>query len=171
MQYEVEVAGRVRQVAVHRAGNTFDVTVDGHSWRVNAARVGTEAMSLVVSSPQRPGARSYDVGFATDTATGLLYVRIGTTQVPVTLNGRRRRRDEAGQAGAGPQRLVAPMPGKIVRVSVTPGEAVRARQTIVVIEAMKMENELKAGRDGTVAELHAREGASVDAGALLVVIQ
>ena len=63
------------------------------------------------------------------------------------------------------------MPGKIVRVSVTPGEAVRARQTIVVIEAMKMENELKAGRDGTVAELHAREGASVDAGALLVVIQ
>ena len=63
------------------------------------------------------------------------------------------------------------MPGKIVRVSVAPGEAVRARQTLVVIEAMKMENELKAGRDGTVGELHAREGASVDAGALLVVIQ
>jgi biotin carboxyl carrier protein len=124
-------------------------------------------MSLVVDS----GARSYDVGFAADAATGLLHVRVGTTQVPVSLNGRRRRHDDAGHAGAGPQRIVAPMPGKIVRVSVAPGEAVVARQTIVVIEAMKMENELKAGRDGTVGELHAREGASVDAGALLVVIQ
>jgi biotin carboxyl carrier protein len=167
VQYEVDVAGRVRQVTVRRAGNAFDVRVDGRSWRVNAAHAGAHGMSLVVE----PGAASYDVGFASDTATGLLYVRVGTTQVPVALNGRRRRRDEAGQAGAGPQRLVAPMPGKIVRVSVKPGEAVRARQTIVVIEAMKMENELKAARDGTVAELHAREGASVDAGALLVVIQ
>jgi biotin carboxyl carrier protein len=167
VQYEVEVDGRVRQVAVHRAGGTFDVTVDGRSWRVDAAYAGTHTMSLVVE----PGAASYDVGFANDPATGLLYVRIGTTQVPVTLNGRRRRRDEAGQAGTGPQRIVAPMPGKIVRLCVAPGEAVRARQTIVVIEAMKMENELKAGRDGTVGELHAREGASVDAGALLVVIQ
>ena len=167
MQYEVEVDGRVRRVAVHRAGGMFDVTVDGRSWRVDAAHVGTHTMSLLVE----PGGESYDVGFAHDTATGLLYVRIGTTQVPLTLNGRRRRRDETGHAGAGPQRLVAPMPGKIVRVSVAPGEAVRARQTIVVIEAMKMENELKAARDGTVAEVHAREGASVDAGALLVVIQ
>ena len=124
-------------------------------------------MSLVIDA----GAASYDIGFAHDAATGLLYVRVGTTQIPVALNGRRRRHDDAGHAGTGPQRIVAPMPGKIVRVGVKPGEAVRARQTIVVIEAMKMENELKAGRDGTVGELHAREGASVDAGALLVVIQ
>ena len=167
MQYEVEVNGRVRQVAVHRTGNAFDVTVDGRSWRVDAAHVDTGAMSLVVE----PGALSYDIGFATDAATNLLYVRVGTTQVPVSLNGRRRVHDDAGHAGAGPQRIVAPMPGKIVRVGVKPGDAVRARQTVVVIEAMKMENELKTGRDGTVAELHAQEGASVEAGALLVVIQ
>ena len=171
MQYEVEVAGRVCQVAVHRTGNTFDVTLDGRLWRVDAAHAGTDAMSIVVVAPGGSSAESHDVGFATDPATSLLYVRVGTTQVPVTLNGRRRRRDEAGQAGAGPQRLVAPMPGKIVRVCVAPGEAVRARQTVVVIEAMKMENELRAGRDGTVGELRAREGASVEAGELLVVIQ
>jgi biotin carboxyl carrier protein len=90
----------------------------------------------------------------------------------VTLNAGRRRRehDESGH-GSGPQRLVAPMPGKIVRVGVTPGESVRARQTVVVIEAMKMENELRSGRDGTVDELHAREGALVEAGELLVVIR
>jgi len=167
VHYEVEVNGRTRQVDVHRVGNTFDVTVDSRSWRVDAAHVDTRTMSLVVD----PGAHSYDVGFASDAATNLLYVRIGTTQIPVSLNGRRRRHDEGGHAGAGPQRILAPMPGKIARVSVKPGEAVRARQTVVVIEAMKMENELKAARDGVVGELNAREGESVEAGALLVVIQ
>ncbi len=63
----------------------------------------------------------------------------------MAFNGRRRVRPDDGDHGAsGPQRLVAPMPGKIVRVAVKPGEAVRARQTVVVIEAMKMENELRA---------------------------
>jgi biotin carboxyl carrier protein len=63
------------------------------------------------------------------------------------------------------------MPGKVVRVLVKAGDAVRARQPVVVVEAMKMENELRADRDGTVTEIHAREGTSVDAGALLIVIQ
>jgi len=51
------------------------------------------------------------------------------------------------------------------------GDAVRARQPLVVVEAMKMENELRASHDGTVAEVHVHEGMSVDAGALLLVIQ
>jgi biotin carboxyl carrier protein len=62
------------------------------------------------------------------------------------------------------------MPGKVVRVLVRPGDTVRARQPLVVVEAMKMENELRAPRDGTVSDVTAREGASVEAGALLVVL-
>jgi len=56
-------------------------------------------------------------------------------------------------------------------VLVRSGDTVVARQPLVVVEAMKMENELRAGRDGAVTEVHAREGESVDRGALLVVIQ
>jgi biotin carboxyl carrier protein len=63
------------------------------------------------------------------------------------------------------------MPGKIVRVLVSTGETVQARQPLVVVEAMKMENELRAARTGTVAEIHVKEGASVDAGALLIEIR
>jgi biotin carboxyl carrier protein len=98
---------------------------------------------------------------------------VGGVTCAVGLNaGRRRgRQDDRDHGGSGPQRIAAPMPGKIVRVPVTEGEAIRARQTVVVIEAMKMENELRAGRDGTVDELHAREGALVEAGELLVVIR
>jgi biotin carboxyl carrier protein len=56
-------------------------------------------------------------------------------------------------------------------VLVKAGDRVSARQPAVVVEAMKMENELRASREGTVAEIHVREGMSVDAGALLIVIQ
>jgi biotin carboxyl carrier protein len=63
------------------------------------------------------------------------------------------------------------MPGKIVRVLVREGDQVRAHQPVVVVEAMKMENELRAERDGTVAEILVAEGRTVDSGALLVVIQ
>jgi biotin carboxyl carrier protein len=62
------------------------------------------------------------------------------------------------------------MSGKVVRVLVQPGEGVRARQPLVVIEAMKMENELSATHDGTVADIKVRDGQSVDAGTLLIVI-
>jgi biotin carboxyl carrier protein len=100
-------------------------------------------------------------------------VHIGGVPVAVSVNGRRHwsRKDEGAAGGTGPQQITAPMPGKIVRVLVAAGDVVAARQPLVVVEAMKMENELRAGRAGTIAEVHAREGASVDAGALLLVIQ
>jgi acetyl/propionyl-CoA carboxylase alpha subunit len=96
--------------------------------------------------------------------------RLARCRLRVTVNGRRRT-GSPGPAVAGPQRIVAPMPGKIVRVFVGPGDAVTARQPLVVVEAMKMENELRANRDGTVAEVHVHEGLSVEAGAPLIVIQ
>jgi biotin carboxyl carrier protein len=115
---------------------------------------------------------SFDVTVAGDAAAGQLAVHVGSCVVPVALNGRRRsgRKEEGGHSGSGPQRLLAPMPGKVVRVLVNKGDSVRARQPIVVIEAMKMENELRAGRDGVVLELPAASGQSVEAGMLLAVV-
>src|SRR5437763_14151214 len=111
----------MRQVTVHRAGAAFDVSVDGRTWRVDAARIDAKSMSLVV----HPGAASYDVGVATDAATGLLSVRVGPVHVPVALNGRRTR-DVGRETAAGPQRITAPMPGQILLVPAPGGEAVHA---------------------------------------------
>src|SRR5207253_6382844 len=104
-------------------------------------------------TPDTATAASHTVTFATDPATGRLVVGVGAAAIPVSLNGRRRtgRNDETAR-GAGPQRIVAPMPGKIVKVLVNKGDPVRARQPLVVIEAMKMENELRAVGAGAVAE-------------------
>jgi len=167
VQYEVEVGGRRLQVVVTRSGDGFAVSVDGRTRQVDAARIDAHTLSLVVDSVW-----SNEVSIAADPASGQLGVHVAGTPIAVTLNGRRRwgRKDE-GVTASGPQRLSAPMPGKVVRVLVGAGDRVTARQPVVVVEAMKMENELRASRDGTVAEIHVREGMSVDAGALLLVIQ
>jgi biotin carboxyl carrier protein len=171
MLYEIEIRGRTRQVVVTRMGDGFALTVDGRPFQVDVVRIDAYTLSLLVDNMC-----SHEVVLTRDSAspaTSQLTVRVGTTPVVVGLNGRRRaaRRDAGAGAGPGPQRVVAPMPGKVLRVAVTAGDIVRAGQPLVVVEAMKMENELRAGRDGTITNIHAREGMSVEAGALLVVIQ
>jgi biotin carboxyl carrier protein len=197
VHYEIEINGRLRQVTVHRVDGQFVVTLDGREWKVDAARVDSQTWSLLIggevpptpSSSDTPDLKvgptyggsaevetptaSYEVTLTPDGSSGGLIARVGDTSLAVAVNSRRRwgRKDESPQAGSGgPERLIAPMPGKIVRVLVKTGEAVRARQPVVVIEAMKMENELRASADGTVAEMHVRDGQSVDAGSLLAVI-
>jgi biotin carboxyl carrier protein len=191
MPYAFELNGRKREVAVlSRDGDTFAVTVDGGPpVRVDVKRVDSHSFSLIVGEPGRPdadtaasegkepatagGGSSHDVTLAADAVRSELIVHVGTVPVVLALDARRRpRRAEAGAAaGSRPERLVSPMSGRVVRVLVGVGHSVRARQPLVVVEAMKMENELRAARDGTVAEVRVREGMSVDAGSLLVVIQ
>ncbi|HEY5675844.1 MAG TPA: biotin/lipoyl-containing protein, partial [Myxococcales bacterium] len=70
----------------------------------------------------------------------------------------------------GKQVISAPMPGKVVKVLVKVGDEVKDGQGLVVVEAMKMENELKSPKAGKVTELHAVEGAAVESGAKLAVV-
>ena len=166
MKHEIEVGGRIVHVTVTRTGATFAITVDGHTRQINAARIDAHTLSLIVD-----GACPKEAVVTPD-AAGQLVAIVDGTPIAVAVNGRQRRpRHQAAPASAGPQKVTAPMPGKIVRVLVAAGDAVRARQPVAVIEAMKMENELRAGRDGTVAEVLGRQGDSVEAGALLLVIQ
>ena len=72
---------------------------------------------------------------------------------------------------AGPVTVKSPMPGRVVKILVRAGERVPAGQALVVVEAMKMENELRAPRAGTVREIRAAEGAAVEAGQDLVVLE
>ncbi|MGB6945694.1 MAG: biotin/lipoyl-containing protein [Bryobacteraceae bacterium] len=73
--------------------------------------------------------------------------------------------------GSGRQNVAAPMPGKVVRVLVGVGDSVEAEQGLVVVEAMKMQNEMKASRPGRVVEIRARAGETVGAGDTLVVLE
>jgi biotin carboxyl carrier protein len=84
---------------------------------------------------------------------------------------RRWSRQAAGRGAGGIQTVFAPMPGKVVRVLVAPGDVVEPGQGLMVVEAMKMQNEMKASRAGRVRSLPVREGATVAAGDVLATIE
>jgi biotin carboxyl carrier protein len=150
------------------------VTLDGRTHVVDARRVSDTALSLLVQNGKGDlPVQSVDAAFAAQAAPGDFEVHLAGRAIAVQVRqaGEFGRQNKAGAGhGSGPQRVVAPMPGKIVRVLVKAGDTVTARQGLVVVEAMKMENELRAARDGRVRELSVSEGQSVDAGAVLVVV-
>jgi len=187
MIFEVAIGARIRTVTVVRKGRMLHVDVDGRAHVVDAARVGDAGLSLLVQ-PAGDGLpmRSVDAAFAPSTrcarsgqaalpAAGDFDVHFDGRTIPVQVRHPgsfgRQKKGGAGGTGSGPQRVTAPMPGKIVRVLVTAGDEVKARQGLVVVEAMKMENELRAARDGRVREVPAAEGQSVEAGAVLVIVE
>ncbi len=100
------------------------------------------------------------------------YVDVGGRHYRVEVNDpRERRRSVRASDAGGRQNLAAAMPGKVVRVLVSVGDTVEAGQGLVVVEAMKMQNEMKAQRAGQVVQLNAREGATVAAGEILAAIE
>ena len=131
--------------------------------------------TAVVETPE-PGVysvlmdgRSYDA-YVDETPTGLVVSLQGFHFEIAVRDPRRWSRKAGGAGGEGVQTIASPMPGKVVRVLVAAGDVVEAGQGVVVVEAMKMQNEMKAPRAGTVLSLPAREGATVTAGEALATI-
>jgi biotin carboxyl carrier protein len=179
----VTVGARTRAVDVSRNRDKFLVSIDGHhhavdvkvingvwSMLVGPAEAGPHDSDYVGAGFSRP-TRSYEVAFS-QSAEGALIVHVDGVPVEVSINRMRRTGATAvsDTADEGPQRVTAPMPGKIVKLLVKPGDRVQPRQGVVVVEAMKMENELRARAAGTVSEVRVTEGASVEAGAILVIL-
>ena len=175
MKFEYVIADRLRTVEVHRETTGFRVVLDGRVHLVDAMRVAGDAWSLLIrdadNSEARP--RSVEAVVTPQSTSGSIDVHVSGYHVQVhQRNGHgRRTRDGSSASGAGPQRIVAPMPGKVVRVLVKPGDEVKTRQGLVVVEAIKMENELRAARDGRVREIFVSEGQSVEAGTALVTVE
>ena len=95
----------------------------------------------------------------------------GRTLVVEAFDPRELRARKIAGAGKGRLDIAAPMPGKVVRLLVSPGDSVEAGQGLVVVEAMKMQNEMKSPRSGRVAEIKTKVDATVKAGEVLLVIE
>lgn len=172
MQLQIDVNGRLRSVDVRQEGGVYRVAIDGVERVVDAAAIDGSTFSLIFVED---GRASREAGLS---PTGLpgetaVHMAAGVTPVRVLTGAARRFGRGAGpaQSAAGTRQVLAPMPGKVVRVLVKVGDEVKARQGLVVVEAMKMENELRSPKDGRVSDVHVAEGASVEAGRLLVVVE
>jgi biotin carboxyl carrier protein len=177
---------------LRRRGSTWEVSLDGRILNVDVTASGGR-WSMLIAAPPPDGFRPSPVGFGG--AGGEASVERPARSYEVTVERRsngerivyvdglavtvsvvdprehlvRRRGSTSGDAG--PRSVVSPMPGRIVKVLVREGEAVTAQQGLVVVEAMKMENELRAPRAGTVSAVKIVEGMSVERGAELIVME
>ena len=162
----------------------FDLTIDGKSSQIEILGARPACRFVFDGGPERaadvevpePGVysllmegRSYEARVE-ETPNCLVVVIDGFRFEVDVRDPRRLARRHDGRGAEGVQSISAPMPGKVVRVLVALGDAVEAGQGIVVVEAMKMQNEMKARNPGTVLTLSAREGATVAAGDILATV-
>jgi biotin carboxyl carrier protein len=170
MTFEIEVNGRTRSVSIEHAGRDgrFRVSVDGAVVLVEAQRIGAFGLSLLFPDDSHQSAR---LAIVPGAGHGELLAYLAGRTAGVAVNaGRTGRAAADGGVAHGEQRIAAPMPGRVVRVLVSAGDTVEARQAVVVVEAMKMENELRSPKAGRVKEVAVAAGASVEAGRVLVII-
>src|SRR5271169_6963918 len=145
MTYDVVVDGKTHHLELSRGDTTWHCKVDDQEIEVDAALTARDVMSVLV------GGKAYEIK-RERSLQGDLHLVIGSARYAVDVQDPRslRTRRAAGGAEAGPQKVTAPMPGKIVRIMVNEKDEVKAGQGIIVMEAMKMQNELKSPKDGKV---------------------
>ncbi len=172
MTYDVTIDDEAFRVELERQENgRWRCQVNGRAVEVDAALPERDVLSLIVGGRaceverERPGSGRGDAAELQLVIRGRRYA--AAVRDPRALRSRRART----AADDGPRPLAAPMPGKVVRVLAPAGTRVAAGQGIVVIEAMKMQNELKSPKAGVVQKLLVTEGAAVNAGDVLAVVE
>ncbi len=169
MHYAAIVEGQEHEVEIIEVSpGSYEIAMDGKKLSIDVRSVGPTTMSFLLNN------HAYNIEFEKNPeGGGNLLVRGHVISVEVvdlrTLRLRKVR--PAADADDGPATIASPMPGKVVAVLVKEGQEVAEGDGLVVVEAMKMENELKAPRAGVVKDLIAIEGAPVDGGATLCVVE
>jgi biotin carboxyl carrier protein len=164
MTYDIAINGKNYRLDLNRADGRWSCRLDGREVEVDAVLARPDVLSL------RIGDRVYEV--KCEHVAGETHLWVGSVRFaaevrdPRSLRGRVRAVDDHG-----PRKLTAPMPGKIVRVLVRQGDEVEAGAGMLVVEAMKMQNEIKSPKKGTVHRILVDEGAAVNAGDVLAIVE
>ncbi len=166
MKYEVLIDGHSHQIELERASKGYEATVDGEHFALDVAMTARDVLSIIHNGRNYEAKREYSL-------LGETHIIVGSERFLAEVRDPRSLRSRRAAAGheAGPAKILAPMPGKIVRVIAAEGDEVEAGQGLVVVEAMKMQNEIKATKKGKVAKIAVKEGSAVNAGDLLVIVE
>ena len=164
MKLEIALNGKAHQVELAQIGERLRCTIDGTPLEADAVQIGPGIYSILIDG------ESLEVRAEPD--GGGLRVATGDQEWRAEIRDPRqwRRNRSGGSEAEGRQQVSAPMPGKIVRVLVRAGETVGAKQGLFVVEAMKMQNEIRSPKSGKVERLLVSEGQTVTAGAALAII-
>lgn len=166
MKFEVWLTGtsgkKLRTVELERDARGLRITLDGRSIDADAVEIDPNTLSLLFEG------QSYELRLM-QLPDGLLKIQVGEQEFAAEVTDPRawRGRQHGSLEAEGRQQVVAPMPGKIIRLLVNQGERVEAGQGLLVVEAMKMQNEIRSPKSGTVERILAKEGQTVNAGDVL----
>jgi biotin carboxyl carrier protein len=165
MTYEVVVDGNTHKVELTRSENGFLCKLDGEPVNIDAATTRRDVISLIIDGT------AYEI--KREQSPTDLHMWVRSTRYKTELRDPRSLRARRAAAGTneGPQKLLAPMPGKVVRIIATEGSAIEQGKGLLVVEAMKMQNELKSPKTGTVSKIMVAEGANVNAGDVLAIVE
>jgi biotin carboxyl carrier protein len=171
--YDVSIAGlsyKVELLQDPSEPNTWVSRVNGRELRVNSVAASPDVLSVIVDG------RSFEImreRNPSDSESGIVNVVIQGLRYAAEVRDPRALRSRRAMSGAGdgPKKIVSPMPGKVVRLLAAEGGRVIAGAGVLVIEAMKMQNELKAPKDGLLKRLAVSVGATVNAGDVLAIIE
>jgi biotin carboxyl carrier protein len=166
MKFAATIGSRTHVVEVIQNDGGYRITIGDEVWDVDARLTESGIYSLLIDGVSHVADVEDDAGSCIVDIGGETYSVQVEEQTRYIIRTRR-----GGGGGAGGQTLKAPLPGKVTHVAVREGDAVTAGQGLVVIEAMKMENELKATAAGTVREVRVAAGQAVNAGDVLLVIE
>jgi len=163
MRYVTTIGERQYTIEINRDDQ---ITIDGVAYPIDLRAIDEATFSLLIDHASHEA--------LVETSNGeiqvLLRGRQYTARVEDERASRLSRSGSGLHAGSGEVTIKSPMPGLIVSIAVSDGEAVKKGQTIVVLESMKMENELKAPRDGTISSIKVTLRQSVEQGQALVVL-
>ena len=166
MRLTTSAGEQTRVVELDRNSERWRIMLDGQSVEANVVEVAPNVISVLL------GGHAFEFHI-TQSSDGLLKLQTGSQEVsaevadPRAWRGRRHGPLEA----QGRQQVVAPMPGKVIRVLVNVGDKVEAGQGLLVVEAMKMQNEIRSPKRGIVERILAAEGQPVNAGEILAWVE
>jgi biotin carboxyl carrier protein len=162
MKYEIHISGKSRTVELDRDGARWRIQLDGAPTDADAIEIAPGIFSILLNG------ESHEVRVAPNPG-GSLTIQDGPHEFKAEVADPRawRGRKHGAVEAEGRQQIVAPMPGKVIRLLVKVGDKVEAGQGLLVVEAMKMQNEVKSPKTGTVEKLLAKESQAVNAGDIL----
>jgi biotin carboxyl carrier protein len=165
MKIELEIDGQIIEVEFTFAGGAAQLTFGGVTQEAQVSEPEPGLFTIIIND------RVYRCALE-KLASGAIEVIVNGKRIPVAARDKKHLRGQAGADAdaSGQIKLSSPMPGKVVRVMLTAGDEVAAHQGVLVVEAMKMQNEVQSPKAGKVAEIKVAEGQTVNAGEVLAVI-
>lgn len=164
MKFEIELGDTSHAVEIPRLERSLHALIDGRSVSADAIEIARGTYSILIDG------QSFEV--RVERFADALRVTVGGSEYTARVRDPRKwqRNRNAALSSEARQKILAPMPGRIVRILVAHGDSVATGQGLVVVEAMKMQNEVRSPKSGSVERLLVKEGQAVNAGETIAII-